>query len=191
MCNRTQRNDRPHPHPNPKRSRLRAAYPPLAPSSAYAHQMPDDSESARVPACQGLPARKSLAHLLPVVSDHASIWLNRSSRSGGSLRFQSPETLPHPPRPVKGFPEDRSPASRDAHHLPHGRLAAARRGRSLASPEPNDYRTSTLLCQVPGPARSRAGLLRLVEATSATRGVWRPASYYVEYVAVSSDASPP
>ena len=82
MCNRTQRNHRPLPHPDPKRSRHRAAYPPLAPSSAYAHQMPDDSESARVPACQGLPARKSLARLPAVVSDHASIRPNRSSRSG-------------------------------------------------------------------------------------------------------------
>ena len=130
----------------------RSEDPPLAPSSAYAPSSGlirtcTCASLSRLPrakrcctcAATGLRPRRHPAQ--PILT------------SGGSLRFQSPETLPHPQRPVKGACEDRSPASRDARFSTHGRLPAARRGRSLASPEPNDYRTSTSLCQVPGPSR--------------------------------------
>lgn len=78
--------------------------------------------------------------------------------SGGSLCFQSPETLPHPQRPVKGVRRGPKSRFRRRASLQRGRRAAARRGRLVTSPEPNEYRTSTLLCQVQGPSRLRAGL---------------------------------
>ena len=121
------------------------------------HQIPDLSEPVRVPACQGCPAQCGDARLPPLALGPCRQPAQPILTSGGSLCFQSPETLPHPRHPVKGQCRGPKPRFQRRASSHHGRPPAVRRGCLLAPPEPNEYRTSTLLCQVRGPSRFRSG----------------------------------
>jgi hypothetical protein len=101
-------------------------------------------------------------------------------RFRGIALFPEPGDFTASPAPCQG--PSRGPKSRFQRRasLHHGRLAAARRGRFVASPEPNEYRTSTSLCQVPGPSRFRSGSLWPVGPASDSTNV-PPAKHYVKW----------
>ena len=79
------------------------------------HQIPDSSEPARVPACQGIPARRGNARLPPLASGHAGIRLYRSSRPGDRSVSRARRLYRILSALSRASAEDRSPASRDAH----------------------------------------------------------------------------
>ena len=81
---------------------------PLAPSSAYA--LPETGRHPFLRVCQLVKVSRRVT--LPLVYRRwlitsAGIRLPPILTSGGSLRFQSLKTLPHPRCPVKGAAEDR------------------------------------------------------------------------------------
>jgi len=181
MCKRTQ-SESPAPIPaclaTPKAQERK-----LSARSVFGirHQIPDSSEPARVPACQGNPTRKGDARLPPLASGHAGNRLIRSSRPGDRSVSRARRLYRVLDPLSRALFEDRESSFQRRASAPHGRLAAVRRGRSLASPESHDYRTSTSLCQVRGSRRFRVEMLRARERRLSNRESLASASYYVKY----------